>query len=82
MLLISLWHVRKLSGLPVMTWNGVVTVTTVTRAPRAFAKATPSSSAIFDSSDPSVGMRMCLIHCSSSACDGNHTPSAQGKVLI
>ena len=44
----------------------------VTWALSAFAKATPSSSANFDNSDPSVGMRMCL-YMRVPACDQQHT---------
>jgi hypothetical protein len=42
------------------TWKGSDTVTAVTFALRAFASPIPWSTAFFDSSDPSVGIRICL----------------------
>jgi hypothetical protein len=41
-------------------FNGVDTTTAVTFAPMAFARAMPCLIAAFDSSDPSVGSRICL----------------------
>src|SRR5689334_22369607 len=46
-------------------WNGSDTVTMVTLALRAFANSVPCSMAFCDSSDPSVGIRICLYICSS-----------------
>src|SRR6516162_4705556 len=41
-------------------WKGSDTVTAVTLALRAFASPIPWSTAFFDSSDPSLGIRICL----------------------
>src|SRR6516165_3638524 len=47
-------------GSTAKVWNGADTVTAVTLAPRAFASPSPWPMAFADSSDPSVGIRMCL----------------------
>src|SRR6516165_373398 len=48
------------SGSTARTWMGGETVTPVTLALTAFARAVPYWIASSDKSDPSVGMRMCV----------------------
>src|SRR6516164_8997622 len=50
----------SMPGSTAKTWKGSDTVTAVTLALRAFASPIPWSTAFFDSSDPSVGIRICL----------------------
>ena len=49
-----------IAGFIVKTWKGIVTVIPVTFALIVFASAIASRVALFDKSEPSVGMRICL----------------------
>src|SRR6516225_2381690 len=53
-------RVRHMTGSTAKIWKGSDTVTAVTLALRAFASPIPWSTALFDNSDPSVGIRICL----------------------
>src|SRR6516165_4169214 len=50
----------SMPGSTAKIWKGSDTVTAVTLALRAFASPIPWSTAFFDNSDPSVGIRICL----------------------
>src|SRR6516165_4741722 len=58
-------RVRHMTGSTAKIWKGSDTVTAVTLALRAFASPMPWSTALFDNSDPSVGIRICLYICTS-----------------
>ena len=61
-LLVSLWRIGKHDGVCSDDVKRSRDVMIVTRAPSAFAKATPSSSANFDNSEPSVGTQNVPVH--------------------
>src|SRR5262249_55038335 len=68
-------------GSTAKVWNGADTVTAVTLAPRAFASPSPCPMAFADSSDPSVGIRMCLYTFTSQTCRQNQGSLSKSKFL-